>query len=81
MRRNQFGEAYCSTAAEVSRMLEEAEVEPDEVYASIILVDPGEEPAAEIARNDDGETVCFVECSTEANVRSVLYKAGVECLG
>jgi hypothetical protein len=81
MRRNKFNEAYCRTPAELTAELSRHDQDPDEVYASGIENDPGNEHGewyAEVVEKESGETVCFVEADSRDQVAEVLSAVKVE---
>jgi len=77
MRRNAFGEAYCHTADEVRKIVDER---GDQVYCPQIDEPSSAEDMAtgEVCENVSGDTVCWIEAPTVEDVRKIAREADVE---
>lgn len=79
MKRNSFGDAYCATADEARREIENSE-SGWECYMGEIS--PPEPPrfgaTAEILGNDSGEIVCYLEAPTEEAIRVMAKELGIQ---
>jgi hypothetical protein len=78
MRRNTFGDAYCHTADEARREIDNSE-NGWQVYAGEI--DPPEDDfgaVAEIRENVSGDLVCYIEAKTETEVQAIIDELKLE---
>ena len=72
MRRSAFGDAYCHTADEARRLIEECSDEP---YLPSYPPDPPEEgfgATIEIAESGSGDSICWIEAPTVDAVDRIL---------
>lgn len=72
MRYSGFGDAYCHTAEEARRFIEECS---DEVYLPSYPPDPPEAgfgASIEIAESGSGDSVCWIEAPTVEAVDAIL---------
>lgn len=72
MRYSQFGEAYCHTADEARRYIDDC---GEEVYLPSYPPDPPEGDfgaCIEIAEGGSGDNVCFIEAPTVEAVNAIL---------
>lgn len=77
MRRNGFGEAYCHTADEARRFIDEADDEP---YLPVYPPDPPEGDfgaTIEIAESGSGDNICYIEAPTVEAVQAILNELGL----
>jgi hypothetical protein len=77
MRHSKFGEAYCHTADEARKLIEEAS---DEAYLPSYPPDPPEGEFAasiEIAESGSGDNICFIEGPTVEAVQKILDELGL----
>lgn len=77
MRRSGFGEAYCHTASEAQRLIDESGAEP---YLPSFPPDPPEGDfgaTIEIAASGNGENICFIEAPTAEAVNAILAELGL----
>ena len=77
MRYSGFGDAYCHTAAEARKFIDECD---DEVYLPSYPPDPPEGDfgaTIEIAESGSGESVCWIEAPTVEAVDAILAKLGI----
>lgn len=79
MRSNAFGDLYAQSQQDVFDILSARDKDASEVYCSGINED-GEDGGwtAEISTNEDGDTVGYVEATTEAEIVTWLQTAGIE---
>lgn len=80
MRRNHFGEAYCTDSSELLNELDERATTPSSVYLASIDMPEGDEKtfSGEIIENENGETVCYIEADTREAVKAIAKEAGIE---
>lgn len=78
MRTNHFGEKYCHTAEEARQVIEDSE-NGWEVYAAAFSEPQDDDKATcEIATNDDGDLVCYIEAPTLDKVREIVIELKLE---
>lgn len=76
MRVNKFGECYCHTAAEARVLIDD---HGGSVYVPGVEREEDGYPAtAEIADNETGDLVCYIEAPTEATVRAIIAELAPE---
>jgi hypothetical protein len=76
MRKNKFGETYVHSAKELLDFLPDGK---DQVYLSVVSGPEGDEKATgEVATNEDGDLVCYIEADTEDDVMSIAREADIE---
>ena len=61
MRKNMFGDHYCTNAEEVRFAMEERDRDPEDCYADVEYDPTDGHWIAEIKDNGPGDTVCYVE--------------------
>lgn len=81
MRRSAFSDRYASTAEELKEIVEEYCEDEDATVSAGPTIDPPNAAllkfGTEVRDDKNGETVCFVEADTEAEVRAILSAANV----
>lgn len=79
MKRNSFGDAYCQTANEARREIENSESGWNCYLGEI---DPPEHPrfgvTAAVLGNDTGDTICYLEAPTEDGVRALAKELKIQ---
>ena len=78
MRRNRFGEAYCTSISDVYAVLDEQGVDPSECYAIPVDHERDEKPCLEVFDNVEGETQFFIEADTTAKCNKIADEVGIE---
>lgn len=76
MRHSAFGEAYCHTAAEARRLIEQAD---DRAYLPSYPPDPPEGDfgaCIEVAESGSGDNICFIEAPTIEGVLAIIVNLG-----
>jgi len=77
MRRNAFGNVYCTTASEIVEEMEKKEVVVTDSYVQIYWDTDADSYGAEILENEDGEVVCYVEgFDSRESLRQTMIQVG-----
>ena len=68
MRRNVFGDCYCTTADEIAESIFLKNLDAHECHADFSYDPDASWWVGEVRDNDEGDTVCYLEGFTSANL-------------